>query len=67
MSYDELSDHEVLTRAAGALKKVTSLPVGSVARAIQWGVYEGYQAELTRRAVAFGLARLAKLHEDDAE
>lgn len=67
MSYEGLADEEVLKRAAAALRKVPGLPLGSLERAIQWAVYRGCAAELDRRAVAYGMARLAELHDPDPE
>lgn len=63
MAYEGLTDAEVLERAARALRKVQEHPVGSAARAIQWGIYESCAAELDRRAVAHALARLAALRQ----
>lgn len=65
MAYEDLTDDQVLKRAAAALRKVQLYPIGSVQRAVQWGIYEGCAAELDRRAVAHALARLAELHEGD--
>lgn len=52
MAHENLSEWELLGKAAAALKRVESLPVGSTMRAIQWAVYESYKAELDQRAAA---------------
>ena len=38
--YAGMTDQEVLARAAAALLKVTTFPVRSVQRSIQWSVFE---------------------------
>lgn len=47
--YAAMTDAQVLARAAGALRKIPDLPVGSVQRGIQWALYESAKAELDRR------------------
>jgi hypothetical protein len=62
--YEELADTEVLARAAAALRKVTAHPVGSVQRAVQWGAYESYKAELDRRMLAHIIAEIRRAEEE---
>jgi hypothetical protein len=50
-----------LDRARAAFKKATALPVGSVARAVQWGVFDSAMAELDRRLIRIVLGK----QEDD--
>lgn len=64
VAYESLTDAEVLKRAARALKKVTTYPIGSLQRAVQWGIYESCSAELDRRAIAHVLARIQQ-HQGD--
>lgn len=51
MAYEDLTEWELLGKAAAALRRVESLPVGSPLRAIQWAVYDSYKAELDERAL----------------
>jgi hypothetical protein len=64
VAYEDLTDEQVLKRAAVALKKVTGYPVGSLQRAVQWGIYESCAAELDRRALSHALARIRQQRED---
>ena len=65
MAYDDMTDAEVLKRAADALAKVTRHPMGSVQRAIQWGVYNSCAAELERRAYVHALARIRQRRDEE--
>lgn len=56
--YADLTDAEVLARAAKALRKVHAAPVGSTVRALQWGVFESAKAELDLRMARHILAGL---------
>lgn len=47
--YANLTDTEVLARAASALRKVHAAPLKSTERALQWGVFESAKAELDLR------------------
>lgn len=52
MALEDLSEWELLGKAAAALKRVEAAPLGSTARAIAWASYETVKAELDRRAMA---------------
>jgi len=56
--YQNLTDEQVLARAAQALRKVNALPIGSTERALQWGVFESAKAELDLRMARHILAAL---------
>ena len=58
--YAGLTEEELLDRATAALEKVTRLPIGSMQRAIQWGVHESAMAELDRRLTAIVRAKLSE-------
>lgn len=55
--YAELTDVQVLQRAAAALKKEAELPPGSIQRAIQGAVFDSHMNELGLRAVRHALSR----------
>lgn len=56
--YEDMTDEQVLARAAAALTKVSDYPVGSVERSIQWSVYESAKAELDLRMYGHILRKL---------
>lgn len=56
--YANLTDAEVLARAAKALRKVHAAPLNSTERALQWGVFESAKAELDLRMAQHILAGL---------
>lgn len=62
--YEGMTDEQVLARAAGALRKVNALPLGSVQRSIQWAVYDSAKAELDRRMFNMVLAQIRAMNED---
>jgi len=55
----EMSEQELLDRARNAMRRAAALPPGSLARSIQWAVYDRYAGELRRRAIAV-VARVAR-------
>lgn len=61
--YADKSDAEVLAMARQALEKASSLPMGSIERAIQWMSFDARMMELNRRAVRHVVARI---REQDA-
>ena len=65
--YQCMSDNEVLKRAAAALRNVQRYPVGSLQRAVQWGIYESCAAELDRRAIAHVRAAIRQRESGEAE
>lgn len=60
--YEDMTDEQVLAGAAGALRKVTTFPVGSLQRAIQWGVYESAKSELDRRMFIMVVAQIREMN-----
>ena len=56
--YEGLADDQVLAQASHALRLWGSLPVGSVQRAIQRGLFDSAMAELDRRLIRHVRARL---------
>lgn len=58
--YQNLTDTEVLARAAKALRKVHAAPLGSTERALQWGVFESAKMELDLRVARHILAALER-------
>lgn len=56
--YAQMSDEDVLARARKACKKASTLPPGSIERAIQWAVFDGAMAELDQRAFRHILGKL---------
>ena len=48
---EHMGEYELLERARMAMLKAATLPPGSLARSVQWGVYDTYSGELRRRAV----------------
>lgn len=65
-SFIGMQDDQVLRIAAGALRMVSALPVGSRPRAEQWDSFEQAMAELGARAVRQTLARIHEIHEQEA-
>jgi hypothetical protein len=61
--YLGLTDDEVLKRAAKALRKWSTLPIGTIERSIQRAVFDSAMAELDRRAIAHVVASIAKMGE----
>lgn len=47
---DQMTEDELLAVAGKAMTKAAALPPRSLARAIQWAVYDTYSDELARRA-----------------
>lgn len=58
--YANMTDEQVLARAAKALRKVDALPIGSTERALQWMVFESAKAELDLRMARHILAELER-------
>jgi hypothetical protein len=56
--YAGMTDEQVLARACDACKKASTLPPGSIERAIQWAVFDGAMAELDQRAFRHILGKL---------
>lgn len=56
--YANLTDEEVLAKAAAALRKVHAAPPGSPVRTLQWVVFESAKAELDLRMARHILAEL---------
>ena len=50
---ERMTEDELLARAGKAMVRAAVLPVGSLARSIQWAVYDTYADELARRAAPF--------------
>jgi hypothetical protein len=50
---EHMGEDELLERARTAMLKAAMLPPVSLARSVQWGVYDTYAGELRRRAVRF--------------
>jgi hypothetical protein len=48
---EQMTEDELLKLAENAMRKAAVLPLGSLARSIQWGVYDTYSDELRRRAI----------------
>lgn len=61
--YEDMTDEQVLARAARYLRKVNALPIGSTARSIQWAAYEAAKAELDRRVMRHVRAKI-RSHEE---
>ena len=57
---DKMSEDELLESARQAMGRAASLPVGSLGRSIQWGVFDTLMAELDRRAIRYRLSRLER-------
>ncbi len=55
-----MSEGELLVRARQAMSRATSLPLGSLSRTIQWGVFDTLMAELNRRAVRYLSGRMER-------
>jgi hypothetical protein len=50
-----MTEDELLRHAREAMEHAKSLPIGSLGRVVQWGVYDTYESELRRRAIMLGL------------
>lgn len=57
---DRISEDELVERARQTMGRAASLPVGSLGRSIQWGVFDTLMAELGRRAIRYRLSRLER-------
>jgi hypothetical protein len=63
--FDGMNDVQVLELAKAHLRQEASLPPRSLGRIVAAQQYDRCKAELDRRAMAYGLARLAELHGGD--
>lgn len=61
-AYENMTDEEVLARAAGALRQRTELPIGSIEREIQRARFDAAMLELDRRVIH---RILASIQEQD--
>ena len=50
---NQMTEDELLERALKAMGRAVQLPEGSLARSVQWGVYDTYSDELRRRVMRF--------------
>lgn len=64
--YANMTDVEVLASMREHLIKASTLPPGSVERAIAWAVFDSAKMELDRRMCRHVLAKLAEA-DDEAE
>lgn len=55
--FEDMTDEQVLERAAAALEKVNRSPLPSIQRSVQWAVYEQAKAELDVRLLRHVLRR----------
>jgi len=58
MNLEDMTDDQLLQRAAHALRLVETYPIGSIQRSIQWAVYEDAKAELDNRLLRHVIRRL---------
>jgi hypothetical protein len=57
---DRMSEDELLERARKAMSRAVSLPVGSLGRSIQWGVFDTIEAQ-TRLQIENSPGRLPRM------
>jgi len=65
--YEDMTDAEVLDRSRDALERAKVAPVGSMERLAAFAAFDSSQAELSRRAMLYALARMHEMEKGTAE
>jgi hypothetical protein len=63
--YAGMTDDQVLDRAAKALRKWSTLPMGTIQRSMQRAVFDSSMGELDRRAIAHVVATIGKMSDPE--
>ena len=65
--YNGMTDAEVLERSRDALERAKVAPVGSMERLAAFAAFDLSQAELSRRAMLYALARIHELESENGK